>query len=358
MKWLYNANAWKSAGLIAMAAAVCAAGCAEYNAPPEPKLERPEGGAFALGAPLTVDFSEPIDPQTLVLTIWPNQRGPEGEIADGVEPLVDHCTVETSPCGDLTLALNDDATSAELTLDGDLGQAGRPLLLEVAAGLADPQGNDTGISFFYNFQFRGDEVGNDEPVTFDNGVYMLGATVEQPIPAVLTLISDIRVSEDGTFALAGTAGKVADGEPKTTLDPDKITIKSGGDGWTVYAQGTVTVDPDGKRLLETGAFDVYVPLGILDVKLENMRMFATIKKDPQTDKDSIEGTLSYEQVILIRGDTESASEGSSTAFRANYIPTDKIPEGHAEVCGDLCGVVEGHCDPPQDFPPDAVCESQ
>ncbi len=342
--------------LLAACLLAAASGCAPYNAPPEPELTPPEGGAFLEGQSLDLEFTEPIDPSTLSVRIWPNDRGPEGNFADGVEPLVDTCTPADSPCGDLTIELADDDTSATLTLGGDLGKAGTPLSLEVEPGLADPQGNDTGVSHYFDFQFRIDETANTDPVQFDDGVYVLGASVQKPLPAVLTLVSDIKVLDDGTFALAGTSAKVKDGAERTSINPDDIYVRDDDHGWTVYAVGQITVKDDGTRLLETDPFNAYVPLGTITIHLDQVRLFATVKKDPDTNKDTLDGTLSFEQIRLTYPNgNETTTDGGSTALRGKFVPEDKIPAGYAQLCGDLCGAVIGHCEPPDNFPPDGIC---
>ena len=330
--------------------AVVLAGCHSYNAPPEPKLLAPEGGAFAESEPVTVQFSEAISPQTLAVRLWPAQRTDEGEIAAGVEPLVDICTYEESPCGPLTITIVENGSAAQLALGGDLGKAGQPMVLEIVEGLADPDGSQTGISYYYDFQFRTAPRANTEPVHVDNGVYILGATVQEPLPAVLTLVSQVRVLEDGQFALAGAEGDADDDAPKTSIDPAKVQVDTSPSGWTAYASGFVTLKDDGTRLLETDAFDVFVPLGSFDVYLDEVRLFAEIRKDQETGHDMFDGTLSYEKVRLADETKETVFEGGTAPLQARYAPRDKVPQGHPKICGDLCGAVLGYCDPPDDFP--------
>ncbi len=336
-------------------ALICAAGCAEYNAPPEPRLVSSEDGAFEEGTALEIEFTEPIDPDTLELSVWPNKRDPEGEIRQSVQPMVEPCAPKDSPCGDLTMTLAEDAESVTVELQGDLGEPGRPLLLEVLPGLADPEGNETGINYLFGFQYRGRTQQNAEPVEFDDGIYIIGASVQNPLPAVLTLVSDLRVLEEGDFALAGASGKTYEDASKESIDPDDVYVNTTAKGWTVYATGFVTLQEDGTRLLETEPFDAFVPLGMFDLHLDQVRLYATIEED-ESGHDSLDGTLSFEQIRLVNDDQEQVFEGDTTAMRGKFVPEDKRLEGSPDLCTDLCGGVVGHCEPPEDFPPAEFCE--
>jgi hypothetical protein len=335
----------------AVFAVITAGGCVEYDAPPDATLVRPDEGAFEVEEPLMLEFSEPIDPDSLSVRVWPNERDAEGELAQAVQPLVEPCTPDNSPCDTLTLTVADDAQSASVEWSEALKETGRPLLLEVLTGLADDEGNKTGVNYLFDFQFRGKRRLNDEPVDFDNGIYVIGASVENPLPAVLTLVSDLRVLESGDFVLAGASAKVNDDAPKASVEPEDVYVNTTSKGWSVYATGFVTLQDDGARLLETDPFDAFVPLGTFDVYLDQVRIFATIKKD-EDGNDSLDGTLTYEQVRLDR----QTFEGDTTSLRAKFVPDEKSLEGSPDMCSDLCGGIVGHCEPPEDFPPTEFCE--
>lgn len=330
-------------------------GCAEYDPPPEATLEQPEGGAFTQGQEIQIDFTEPVAADTLKFTIWPNERNVENEIVEGAAPLVETCGVGT--CGDLTIELNDKRDRATLTMDGDLGTPGRPMVISLQPGLADDVGNDTGSVSSWDVQFRTAGQMNSEPIEFDNGVYILLAQVEKPIPAVLTLISDIIVLPDGRFATAGGEGDEINGDPKNTRNPENLIIDETDQGFTAHITGFITLTDDGKRLLETEPVQVRLPVGPLFVEMDGVRLFADIVKNPETGKDQLDGTLSFEELRLRNGDRVSEQGSGSTAMIADLVPPELVPEGTPRVCGNVCGaVVAGICEPPEDFPPAVFCE--
>jgi len=91
-----------------------------------------------------------------------------------------------------------------------------------------------------------------------------------------------------------------------------------------------------------------------------VRLNGRIVKGAETGKDRIEGTLSYQDVVIARaGNPNGPSSGSgSTAVVGEFIPRERrgTLQGHPFVCGDQCGVIFGRCVPPEDFPGEGVCE--
>jgi len=330
-------------------------GCAAYDSPPETSLLQPEGGAFTQGETVTLEFSEPVTEASVGIRLWPNARDIENEIEAGTEPIVELCDAGAT-CGELSVALAGDRRSLALTFDGELGEPGRPYIIELLSGVSDDAGNTTGSSQFWDMQFAAGCRVNAEPIEFDDGVYIVLAQVDDPIPAVLTLISDLRVSADGDFALAGAEGDEINGAPKNTRDPENLVVDETDQGYTAYTTGCVTLTEDGKRLLESEPFDVVLPVGPLEVHMSDVRMFAEIVKNPDTGADQLDGTLAFEALTLVNGANMSEQPGGSTALIADRVPEDRIPAGHPVVCGDLCGaVIDGLCEPPEGFPDQTHC---
>jgi len=332
--------------------------CEEYEPPPEVRLKQPQGGAFLPGDPLTLLFSQPIDPSTLQIRIWPDERDIEGAFLSTTKPVVDVCDLRRSPCGDLTIKVAADKMSADLNLDPEgLGKAGLPYVLNVMPGLANARGNDTGREIYFDYQFRSTSFENEEPVEFDDGVYIVVGSVTNPLPAILTLISDIKVLESGVFMLAGAEGDPISSEfPNNTSNPEELEVDSGSLGWTAYVTGFIQLR-DGKRLLETQPVQIELPLGPLTVILEDVRLFGEIVKGT-TGKDRIEGTLSFAKLLLINNRGQVTEyDGDAAAITADWVPPEIAPEGHPVVCGDLCGIVTGTCAPPDDFPAEGFCEA-
>lgn len=333
-----------------------ALGCQTYGAPPDVTLELPEGGAFAVGTPLKVVFTEMIDPSTLKLSLWEDVRDIEGEFPVGAEPIISSCTATKKTCGDLTVEVAADGMSAVLTFDeAGLGAAGPPLILDVEPGLADLDGNDTGRHIYYDFQFRVEQFVNTEPVAFDDGVYIIVGSVTQPLPAVLTLISDVKVLPSGEFRLAGAEGDpISNDLPKNTSNPEELLVDVSDQGWTAFVPGFIRLE-GGKRLLETTPVQIDLPLAALTLKLADVRLFGEIVKNPE-GHDRIEGTLSFTKITLVNGSRSTDYEGGAAAVSADWVPPDKAPSGHPVICEDLCGVVTGLCLPPADFPGETFCE--
>ncbi len=334
-------------------------GCLAYDSPPRASLVLPEGGAWEEGQAVLINFSEPINVDTLKMRIWEDVRDIEGQLPASAAPLVDNCTVGS--CGEVVVALSEDRTGLSLVLPTDgIGKAGKPLLLQLMSGLEDGEGNPTGSAPLFTLQFRvpEEEEGckNLEPVQFDSGTFILGASVTKPLPAILTLISDVKVTADGTFVLVGAEGDEIMGASKNTLNPDELFVDETKLGFTLYVKGKVC-QRDAQRLLETDIFNVRIPLGDITVVLSNVRLVAEIKKDEATAKDKIEGTLSFEAAQLIRGARTTNLAGGNTPLVGVFVPAEKRPEGTPELCGDLCGAVElGLCEPPEGFPGAGVCE--
>lgn len=338
-------------------------GCSsfEYDPPPEPSFVQPKEGAYVAGEPLLVNFSEPIQAETLRVRLWRTQLTEEQELPEDATPVIEECDLARSPCGDLTIepvAGEDGVEQVELALNPQgVGAPGIPLILEILPGVADEAGMELGRSVFYNVQFR-DPGGrfNAEPVEFTNGTYIVSSIVSDPIPAVLTLISDIVVMPDGRFYLSGGEGDEINDAPRTTIDPEDLIVDPTEQGWAAHIEGFVKNTEDGRRILETDPVDLILPSRPIGARMKQVRLNAEIIKDDQ-GHDYIDGTLSFESVtaVFVSTGRESEFDGTSEALVGVYVPEGEAPEGYPRVCGDQCGVVVGRCDPPADFPAEDVC---
>lgn len=340
-----------------VAAVAVGAGC-EYNAPPEVSLELQADGTIPSGEPISMLFSEPIEAGSLALRLLPAERDIEKELVPGVEPVLGRCDVASSPCEGAALAVADDGMSATLTLPDGLAPLGSPLVLEVAAGLSDRDGAAWTIPVLRDFQISPSGGGNGEPVAFEPGHYVLLAETTQPIPAVIRIIADIKVLEDGTFRLAGGKGKPLDGKPRNTINPDEFTLDTGEEGFGVFVSGQMT-SQDGQRFLETEPFEVdLVVLGI-PLEMTGLQLTGTASKDPDTGMDALDGTLSFEKLLIYFGATPTEfgrDQVPPVPFVARRIPDEKVSEGAPEVCADdPCGAVTAQCAPPEGFPGDGIC---
>jgi hypothetical protein len=339
-------------GLIGIAAALSS--CATYDSPPRATIVLPQNGAWKEGEPVVMEFSEPIKVETLVMRLWPDNRDLEGKLKPDTVPFVKECRVGS--CGDVEVTLSEDRMTLQLVLPAEtIGKAGPPILLELLSGLEDDDGNPTGASPLFTLQYRSAlSCDGQEMVPFDSGTYILGASVTKPLPAILTLISDVKVTDDGAFALAGAEGDEFPGFAKNTLNPDELFVDTTDLGWALFVQGQVCLR-GGQRLLQTTVFDVRIPLGDITVILERVRLVAEIKKDEASGKDKIEGTLSFESAQLVRGARVTKLDGGNTPLVGVFVPPEKRPEGTPDLCTNVCGAVTGLCEPPMDFPEPKIC---
>ena len=346
---------------------ILAAACS-YEPPPAVTLERPEGAVFELGAPLHLVFSVPIDPETLAVRVWASNKDAENELVRSKGPRLDTCRPKSSPCGKNTLKMDKGNGGATLVLDPeDTGRVDVPLVLEVLPGLTDIQGNRRNIPYLFDVQFApappvvvdadtsGDSSGPElRPMEFEDGVYVILALVKDPIPAVLTLITDFKVLDDGRGVLAGVEGDETGDAPKETTDPEKLMVDVTEEGYAVFV--TMRIDWDGDNRIMTGdPFTLSVAVGPLGIVMKDIRLTGFVNKDG--DHDRIDGTLSISGVTLtLTGGTPVEYDATSTTFEATFVPPDKVPKGTPELCKNLCGAITiGQCSPPDGFPGEDFC---
>lgn len=344
-----------------------ASGCVlteDYNPPPEAKLRSPETGTFFVGDSLVLEFSKPINPDTLVVQVWPGELDLENElIADA--PLLANCTTASSPCGTATFTLSEDRMEATLTLDpAGLGQADVPYALEVTDALRGEDGVKRGVPAWFNFQFKparpdvsnnGTNNGTGEPIEFEDGVYIVVGTIMDPLPATLNLVTDMQVLSDGRLAFSGAEGDEIEGAAKNTANPEELTIDAGPEGFAILGYGTIVLSDSGERFLESEPLLVELKLGPIIVALTDLRLTGKVFLNEATGHDKIEGTISFASVVVTINDNPTEYEAGSTTFVADWVAPELVPEGTPMVCGEVCGVVTGVCNPPADFPAEEFC---
>lgn len=335
---------------IGVLVALCAGGCEDYDAPPRAEMAQPEGGAFVEGTPVVLTFSEPVDPGTLKFRVWDELRDPEGDLSEDAPLRVEECDATADACGEVAIErVEEDGGITELSLLFDpagLGGAGGALVLELLPGIADLQGRDTGPSLFFGVQFRlPPSRVNEEPVEFQDGTYTLvGQATLGAFKAVLRLVCDIKVHESGEFFFAAAEANPIGDAPNNTGDPKELEIDTSDLGWSVYATGFVQLR-DGRRLLESDKFDVFVPLGSIEIRLSEVRLIGEIVEDDDGN-DRIDGSLSYQAASVKVGNKTTEFESGSAPLATRYVPEEDVPAGGAKICGPLCGDVTGYCAPP------------
>ena len=75
--------------------------CDAYDPPPEVAWVLPAAGFWSPEAPLTLEFSEPIAPDSLTFDIVPDKRNREGDMPSDVAPLAAGCRLSAPTCGAL-----------------------------------------------------------------------------------------------------------------------------------------------------------------------------------------------------------------------------------------------------------------
>lgn len=348
----------RTAGWLILAASL-GVGCS-YTAPPEPTLEAPPEGTYFVGDTLHLVFDLPIAADSLAIRVWPETRDVEEEFEEGTEPRVDTCTEATSPCeGGTLLTVDDDRMGATIVPGGTLGMPDVPYILEVLPGLAGTDGADTGVSYYFDFQFKpGEDEVPEDPFEFSSGGYILVGVTQPPLPpTTLTLIGEVIITPEGDVRVTGGEGDEKDGFSRGSDDPNGLFVDESDQGFGIFAVGRARVTDAGERFMEIDPFDVELKIGSIGLTITQMRMTGKILDDGGVDR--IEGTWSWTGAVLDNGSTDPFDFGEgSTTFTGRYVPAEDVPEGAPTVCGDNpCGAVTAQCDPPDDWPGEGICEA-
>lgn len=336
--------------------------CEEYVAPPDVDLDFPPEGTFIEGQSLVLSFTEPIEPDSLRVRIWPDRRDVEGQLPSNITPLLDVCTVATSPCDTegSTLFVDDDGMRAELALNPEgIGKPDVPLLVEVLPGLVSVQTRaNLGRSRMFDFQFKPAVVAED-PVPFEEGIYLFVSVFDEPIPNVITLMSDVRVTNDGRIYIVGAESDEIAGAAQNTRDPAELFIDVSDQGFVVFAEGRIRENARAERFIETNTFEIQLKLGPLRIEIFGLRFTGIVVKHGETGGDQIQGTLSFEGIRLSTdGNPPFTYAPGTTTFIADQVPDDLVPPGTPDMCESPCGSVPGQCFPPEGWPPDGLCDDE
>ncbi|HRE89798.1 MAG TPA: hypothetical protein PK095_11740 [Myxococcota bacterium] len=335
-------------------------GCDEYDPPPEAKLVQPTVGFWTSETPIEVRFTEAIDPSSLVITIWPSEVDIEGNFRPDVRPVIEACSLATSPCNGLILELNESATMATLTQNEVFAEReGTPMTMEIHAGLKDTKGRTRKVPTFYDFQIN-PQCGNQPvDIELETGVISLAADL-QVLPIWLQMFLDFAVDKDtGRFTVAGTFARVNPGEATNENDPALMFADISDVGWAVTFTGCLVKQPDGSYFLQSDPFDVSITvLNIIPVTLTGFQVQGTIKPGGAPDgRDFASGTLSTSGGSF--GDPPNAVEPITTAWDGFGLTADQIVPGLPRVCEESpCAELDaagGDCQIPDGFDPGPVC---
>lgn len=196
----------------------------EYDPPPEVEWSSPVMGEVTadMGADLVVRFSEPVDPDSLAVTLYRRTLDWEENLlprctpdltSDCIEPLAGPCFT-TGDCPGGTLSLDGDGVEATLDPLLDLGIGDH--VLRISAGLRDLQGNRTGVPYDINFFVS--LFGEGGPTTFEPGVFMTWMNLDEPLEFPLEVYWHIRVEPDTGRVYGGAC----DGD---LIDPEGDKIR-------------------------------------------------------------------------------------------------------------------------------------
>jgi hypothetical protein len=350
--------------LLALALSTAAA-CDTYDPPPEVKLVQPAIGFWVDDTPIELTFTEPIDPATLSITVWPSEKDIEGNLIWDVTPLVADCTTATSPCGTMTLTLDESRTRATLTQNGAFaGRIGKPLVLEVAAGLKDVVGRARKVPTSFDFQIN-PKCGNlPLDIDFETGVMTLTANL-QVLPIWLHMYLDFaidkatgRVQVFGTYARLKKDG--AEQLPPNYNHPDGFEAELGETGWAVTFTGCFVEQSPGVYFLQSDPFDVGITvLNVIPVTLTAFQVQGTLTLGGGEDgRDKIAGTLSTSGGTF--GDPPTNVDPITTAWDGFSVRVSEVDPGLPQVCEEApCAAMTaggGDCQLPAGWNPATYCE--
>ncbi len=336
-------------------------GCEVYDPPPEVKLVQPAVGFWTSATPIELEFTEAIDPASLVITVWPSEVDLEGQFRPDVVPLVKDCTL--AGCGDLSLTLDEAGSKATLIQnDAFKSREGKPLILEIHAGLEDLKGRTRKVSTKFDFQIN-PRCGNESlDIDLDSGVLSLTANL-QVLPVWLHMYLDMAIDKQtGKVVVVGTFARLASQDPPLPTNynhPDGFEAELGESGWAVTFTGCIVDQGEGQYFLQSDPFDVnIVVLNVIPVTLTGFQVQGTIKPGGAEDgRDFVSGTLSTSGGTF--GDPPTNVDPITTAWDGFGFRDDELEAGLPRACeADPCAEMDasgGDCQLPDDFDPGEAC---
>lgn len=359
-------------------------GACDYDPPPDVVEFACVENNCVLGEPIVLRFSEPVRPDSLVLSVWPGEQDRydiERERLPSVTPIVADCTLATSPCGEgdgLTLSLDDARTALTLTVArGALGPPNRPLVLEIAGSLSDDSGRTLDVVRRYAFQIvlpavlpGGDTVGGDadtggdvappDPLGVQEGPFLFWAVLSTPVNIELPqqFFGHIQVDqESGAFYALMTDADPVDGAPRNTSDPAELTMDLGVEGFIFLVQGTIVRQAE-LLVFTSEPFVLELSIGPITFALRDAVMRGSISTDEATGLARWDGTLAVGEVVIDTGGEPQTYPAQQDNFQMLQLRPEQAPDNQPQVCEDTpCADLQGEqCTvPTEGWPPSAVC---
>lgn len=297
--------------------ATSAVACETYDAPPETSLTVPDNGKWYADTPVTLMFTEPVDPASVMLTLWPRELTDDGDLKDGVQPLAQNCTIENSPCAGIQIVLNEAGDTAVINHgDALIDVHGRQIIAEVHAGLRDKMGRERKVKDWFDFAITPDcEIpdpavpGSALEFELNSGVWALFADLTATLSGIyLQMFVDVSVDRtNGDIWMAGTVATNT-GDPGTS-DPTALEVYNDDKGWTVFMSGKMGRKADGSFCISTDATDLKVKvLGLIDVELQTFKLDFGLKPKSSPDgRDVLEGFMTSSKVLMNGSDLGDAA---------------------------------------------------
>ena len=346
--------------LLLLAVTAGAHGCQAYNPPPVTALVQPATGLWTKNTPLRLSFSEGIAPATLVVSVWPHDIDEEGDLRPGVHPIVDSCTLATSPCGSFVMSLDDSRTLLTITVNDTFdGDEGLPLILDVHKGLQDAAGRTRKVDDWFDFQIS--PLCGSQPVdiALQSGVISLTAHL-QVLPVWLHIYMDIAIDpETGLATVVASVAHIREGLATNYNHPDGFELPLDVAGWAVTFTACLIDQKDGTFFLQSDPFDVNINvLSTIPVTLAGFQVQGTLAPTHLSDgRDFASGTLSTTGGSF--GDPPNAVDPITTAWDGYGFRPSEVPDGLPRTCAaEPCAAMDaggGDCQLPTPWSPGAVC---
>jgi hypothetical protein len=332
---------------LALTLALAAAGCATFDAPPDPSLAGATEGLLSNPKdPIVVAFDKPAIPDTIKLEIARYVPVPPDE--DTPPPASDTIFTHDPAMGDTggNAVVAKDGSSITITLAVE-PPAGQELVLVVEPGLSDRAGTVTKVERRIVFGYTTHLDCNAPAAVLQSGAYFLIAAVTEPIPVQVNLWGVVLVdAKTGAFKarftkairnpkaqcptpcastdvckLLPTPTCVAPSTPADSVDEfsDYVPNPTPPTGFGFSATGCTVDASDGTASFTTADFDVVVESPM--VTLRNSAMNASFAPD---DKGVLRGSgsLTADQVLL---GTIDSGKGAGQVTARSVTPAEAPP---------------------------------
>lgn len=380
--------------LASLAIGVLAAGC-NYDPPPDVIEFACEDNRCVLGEPIVLRFSEPVKASSVAVIVWPGEKNTydlEGRRLDTVQPLLERCGVEDSPCGTNDgVVLTLDCAGVTLSMDaaeGALGPLNRPLVLEIASTLEDDAGRKLNVSRSFDFQVvrerwdpfadtgggtpdagggASDAVDEDvpppEPLGVMEGPHLFYTVVFVPglnVDLAQQFFCDIQVNQiTGEYFAVMTDSDPKSGAPLNTSKPEELYMDLGVEGFVFLTKGTIQSSATG-LIFDSDPFTLELTIGPITFALRDAEIRGSISTEEGTGLSRWDGTMAVRELFLDLPTGPQTHGNRQDNFQIVQLTPEQVPDGLPHVCTENpCAALQGpQCTVPHedaDWPPAGVC---